>query len=177
MQTYLCCWELMHLNMELELLLDKYPDGKERPVAYASRQLTTAERNYSLLEKEALRIIFVVHKFHFYLYGRRFTLVTDHQPLSTIFGSHSAVRQMTAARLQRWTVILSAYVYDIQFRGSKENICADALSRLPLPLLGASNLGQEQEQYRYAVHQISSLPMTAERIAKETRRDNIESSY
>ena len=78
---------------------------------------------------------------------------------------------MAAARLQRWTVILFVYVYDIQFRGSKENICADSLSRLPVPLQGASNLGQEEEQYRNAVHQISSLPMTAERIARETRRD------
>ena len=43
--------------------------------------------------------------------------------------------------------------------------------RLPLPLQGASNLGQEQVQYWYAVHQISSLPMTAERIARENRRD------
>ena len=93
-----------------------FPNGKERPVAFASRTLSTSERNYSQIEKEALSLIFVIHKFHNYLCGRKFTLITDHRPLTTVLGPKNDIPSMAAARLQRWALLLSAYLYDIQFK-------------------------------------------------------------
>ena len=56
-------------------------DGLERPVAYASRTLTDVEKRYSQLDKETLAIVFGVKHFHHYLYGRKFTIASDHKPL------------------------------------------------------------------------------------------------
>ena len=61
-------------------------DNTEHPIAFASLTLTTSEQNYAQLEKEALALIFGIKKFHRYLYGRKFTLITDHKPLTTILG-------------------------------------------------------------------------------------------
>ncbi|KAL8586184.1 hypothetical protein ACOMHN_057746 [Nucella lapillus] len=60
-------------------------DSSERPVAFASRTINSAEQNYSQVEKEALAIIFGVKKLHQYLYGRNFEMHTDHKPLLGLF--------------------------------------------------------------------------------------------
>lgn len=84
-----------------------FPNGEERPIAFASRTLNKAESNYAQLEREALSIVFGVKKFHQYLYGRKFTLFTDHRPLTTIFGPHTGIPSLAASRLQRWALLLS----------------------------------------------------------------------
>ena len=94
------------------------PSGEERPIAYASRTLTKSERNYAQIEKEALSIVFGVKKFHQYLYGRKFLLVTDHKPLTTLLGTKSGITTLAAARLQRWALLLAAYQYDIEYRST-----------------------------------------------------------
>ena len=90
-----------------------YPDGSERPIAFASRTLSAAERNYAQLEKEALSLVYGTQKFHQYLYGYRFVLITDHKPLTTLLDHKRGIPTLAAARLQRWAVILSAYSYTI----------------------------------------------------------------
>ena len=60
------------------------PNGEENPIAFGSRTISKAEKNYAQVEKEALAIIFGVKKFHQYVFGQKFLLVTDHKPLTTI---------------------------------------------------------------------------------------------
>ena len=74
--------------------------GSERPIAFASRTLTASEQNYSQLEKEALSLIFGVRKFHQYLYGRPFVLLTDHKPLTAKLGEKTGIPPLAAAQLQ-----------------------------------------------------------------------------
>ena len=102
-------------------------DGHERPIAFASRTLSASEKNYAQVEKEALSLVFGVKRFHQFLYGRKFTLVTDHKPLQAILGPKSAVPILAAARMQRWALVLSAYDYDLAYRRSEEHSNADAL--------------------------------------------------
>lgn len=111
-------------------------DGRERPVAFASRALSVSERNYSQIQKEATAIIFGVKHFHQYLYGRRdpFILKTDHRPLLSIFGKKNGISVTAALRLQRYAIILSAYNYTVQYVSSKNNLVADFFSRAPLPI-------------------------------------------
>lgn len=111
------------------ILAQRGPDGAERVVAYASRALTQPELHYSQIHKEALAIIFAVSKFHQYLYGRKFTLRTDHKPLVSIFGPGHGIPVTAASRLQRWAIILSAYDFVIEYVSTDRNT-ADALSRL-----------------------------------------------
>ena len=67
----------------------------------ASRTLNKSEKNYAQIEREALSIVFGVRKFHQFLYGRKFTLITDHKPLLAILGPKSAILTLAPERMQR----------------------------------------------------------------------------
>ena len=108
-------------------------NGSKRPVEFASRTLSSVERNYAKIEKEGLAIIFGIKRFQFYLYGRTFTLLTDHQPLTRIFGPKSSVPPLTAARLQRWAVLLSGYDFDIIFKKSPSWVLLDPITMTVYP--------------------------------------------
>ena len=53
---------------------------------WRKKSLMKAERNYSVIEEEVLAIWFAIRKFQQYSYGPKFTLLTDHQPLTLLFG-------------------------------------------------------------------------------------------
>jgi hypothetical protein len=108
-------------------------DGQFRPIAFASCSLTKAQRNYSQLDKEAFSIIFGLKRFHQFLYGRSFTIITDHKPLHTLFSPTKPVPVHCAARLQRWALILASYNYSLEYRSTSAHSDADLMSRLPLP--------------------------------------------
>ena len=108
------------------------PDGTEQPIVFTSRTLSSTERGYAQLEREALALINGVRQFHKYLIGRKFTLVTDHRPSLKILGSKQGISTLAAARLQRWAIVLSAYDCDLEFTPGINNQEADMPSRLPL---------------------------------------------
>ena len=83
------------------------------------------------LKKEGLACIFGVIKFHAYLMGRHFELITDHKPLLSLFNEHKAIPSHASARIQRWALTLAVYEYTLVSRRTDAHTNADTLSRLP----------------------------------------------
>ena len=96
-----------------------------KPVGFASRVLSPCEQRYSQFEREALACAWGVQKFHQYLYGRSFTLHSDHKPLLGVFDNPS---QVVSPRVLRWCVTLGAYNFKLVFVKGTENF-TDWLSR------------------------------------------------
>lgn len=148
------------------------PGARERPVVYVSRALTGAETHYSQIEREALAIVFSLERLHQYLYGRRFTLRTDHKPLVTIFGPKQGIPSMAASRLQRWAIKLTAYTYDIEFVGTKDN-GADGLSRLPAVLRSYCKQDDKIPDQTFLHFAQNAMLMDYNEIKKQTSRDRL----
>ena len=144
-------------------------NGVEQPIAFASRTLSTSESNYAQLEKEALALIFGVRKFHMYLYGHPFTLVTD-KPLQCILGPKKGIPLLAAARLHRWAIILASYQYDIEFKPTKAHANTDGLTRLPLSTTTTISLSDPEI---FNISQIEALPVTGVQLQAATRTDPV----
>lgn len=110
----------------LGAVLYQKQDGKDRVIAYASRSLKPAEKNYPAHKLEYLALKWsVTEKFHDYLYGTSFEVITDNNPL--VYVSTSAKLDATG---QRWMAALSNYNFKITYRSGKHNADADGLSRI-----------------------------------------------
>ena len=101
-----------------------------RPVAYASKTLNKTQSNYSNIEREMLAVVHGVERFHTYLYGRSFTIITDHKPLEMV--CHKPLMAVPP-RLQRLLLRIQGYDYRVIYRPGEEAIVPDVLSRLPNP--------------------------------------------
>lgn len=112
-------------NEGLGAVLSQGEIGKDLPVAFASRTLNKAERNYSTTEKELLAIVWGMRYFRPYLFGRKFVVVTVHKPLTWIMSVKDP-----GSRLLRWRIKLEEYDYDIVYKKGGQNTNADALSRV-----------------------------------------------
>ena len=153
------------------VLSHRLPDGTDRPIGYMSRSLSSAERGYAQLEKEALAIIFGLKKFHQYLFGNHCTIVTDHKPLLGLLGENKGIPQMAAARMQRWALTLAAYDYTLEYKEGSKHGNADALSRLPLPT--APSVTQQEGETVMLMEHMDGTPLQVKQIRDWTRRDRI----
>lgn len=113
-------------NFALGAVLSQGLIGSDLPISYASRTLNEHETNYSTIEKELLAIVWATKYFRPYLYGRKFTIVTDHKPLQWLFSLKEP-----NSKLVRWRLRLEEFDYDICYKKGKLNSNADSLSRLP----------------------------------------------
>jgi len=92
-------------------VLGQIQDGKERVICYWSCQLTKCEQNYSTIEKEALAAVSAVKDFYPILYGFHFTLLTDHNPLTSLKGMKEV-----EGRLMRWIFLLQQFNFEFKYR-------------------------------------------------------------
>ena len=83
-------------------------DGEEKPIAYHSRCLSSAEKNYAQIDKEGLAVLVGWAKFHKCIWGRPFLIVTDHRPLLGLFGEKRVVPQTLCHRMHRRALTLAA---------------------------------------------------------------------
>ncbi|KER28597.1 hypothetical protein T265_04640 [Opisthorchis viverrini] len=108
------------------LLFDASPTGlgvileqNGRPVICASRRLTQAAQGYSQTQREALVVYWGVGRLHKYHFGEPFTIVTDHEALKFVYHPMKSLAKSSAAMVQRWSIALSSYTYNIIHRGAK----------------------------------------------------------
>jgi hypothetical protein len=122
--------------------------GISMPISFASRSLSSAEKNYSVQEMEALAVYWGIRKFRPYLECRKFTVFSDHSSLQWFLKT----KEDKQGRLARWAIELQQFDFDVIYVKGSTNVVADHLSRHPLPsiqqmgTLEGNNWQKEQEE-------------------------------
>ena len=115
--------------------------------------------------------MFGVKRFHYFLFGRSFTLITDHKPLLSLFSETKGIPMQASGRIQRWALLLANYQYTVKYRSSGAHGNADALSRLPLKVSPTSIPTPPETVLLF--NQLESSPVTATQVRMETSRNPI----
>ena len=130
-------------------VLSQEVEGKERVIAYYSRLLNNAEKKYTTLEKECLSLLASIKHFRPYIYGTKFNVVVDNNPLTWLKTS-----QYVSARLMRWATEIQSHNFEIKHRSGKTHNNADALSRTfedNLMVITDSNHWKELQEKDYEI--------------------------
>lgn len=115
-------------------VLSQEYNGKQLPVAFASKTFTQGESNKSTIEQELIAIHWAILHFRPYIYGKRFLVKSDHRPLSYLFSMKNPSSKLTRMRLD-----LEEYDFVVEYLKGKENYVADALSRISIDELKELN--------------------------------------
>lgn len=144
-------------NFAIGAVLSQGTIGSDMPVAYASRTLNDAETRYSTIEKELLAIVWATKHFRPYLYGKKFTIYTDHRPLIWAKSINEPNSKLT-----RWKLRLAEYDYDIKHKEGKKNSNADALSRIRVNALDGKdddsmkvNIDEKEEKLQQHIEELT----------------------
>ena len=139
-----------------------------KPIYFASRSLTAAEKNYQNWEWECMAAIWGMEKFHFYLYGKEFLLQMDQKPLTSIFKKHLVD---VSPRVRRITMRSWPYMFKMEWIPGQDNAIVDRLSRVsPMPV----NL--IKLEIELPIHQVNIIKATMEeedvcKLQQETASD------
>jgi hypothetical protein len=95
----------------------KYGSFNKRPIEYFSKSYTPAQKNYSTTEKELLAVVMSVEQFHSYVYGRKFTIYTDHLPNTLLWN-----KLQPHPRVERWMMRMGLYQFEIKYKPGQENV-------------------------------------------------------
>lgn len=113
-------------DVSIGCVLSQVQDGTEKVIAYSSRTLNRAERNYCVTDRELLAVKYFMEYHKHYLLGRKFVVRSDHQALKWLF-SLKEPKNRTA----RWLETMSAFDFIIEYRPGPKHGNADAMSRCP----------------------------------------------
>ncbi|MEO0454924.1 MAG: RNase H-like domain-containing protein, partial [Verrucomicrobiota bacterium] len=132
------------------------------PIICVSRKMSVSEVGYSQTQREALAIHWCVKRLHKFLFGTRFRIVTDHSALAHILHPSASVSKATSHMLQRWSLRLSMYEYEIEYREGKKIPQADFLSRY-------ARCSDSVDPGQTALF-LNPLPIDAHVLRQETKR-------
>lgn len=149
----------------LGAILIQIKDGVPRTISCISRSLAVHEKKYCQTEKECLAIIWAMEKLFVYLYGIKFTLITDCKPLEYLF---NRVQSKPSARIERWILRLQSYDFVVRYEPGKNNM-ADPLSRMSQ---GEEEIVGEIDTVAWLAQEIKPCALSIEEIESETKRDD-----
>ncbi|GFR81911.1 transposon Ty3-G Gag-Pol polyprotein [Elysia marginata] len=138
------------------VLLQVQPDGSRRPVSYISRSLTAAEKNYAVIENEALAATWASKRFSDYYLGGRYTIETDHKPLVPLLSSKELHK--LPPRIQRLRLRLMGFQPEVIHVPGKQQVTADALSSAPVRSPSEADIGLIEESSAMAQQTKENLP-------------------
>jgi hypothetical protein len=141
--------------------------GDEKPIAYASKSLSSSKRNYAQIEREGPAIVFGLKKFAKYLHGREFEIITNNVGIATIFSPSHTKSALGIGIIQRWSLVLLQYQFKIRHRNGQLIPHADSLSRLP------SRIQETFEAEENNISFLSFSPLHVSDIREHTKKDPI----
>ena len=138
------------------------PDGSKRPVSFISRSLTDAEKNYAVIEKEALAATWASERFSEYILGTTYTIQTDHKPLVSLLATKELHK--LPPKIQRFRLRLMRYNPDVVHVPGKQQVTADAVSRAPASEPTESDIAFVDDTLLMARQAIANLPASSTKL-------------